>query len=86
MLTLCVLNLFFSLVATLGNLFVTRSLWKASSIPPIIRKLFLSLAFSDLAVGLSAQSMKGVIIAVMLKIAAKGNYNSDFLSPTILTI
>ena len=85
-LTLCVLNLFFSLVATLGNLLVIRALWKASSIPPTIRQLLLSLAFSDLAVGLFAQSMRGVIIAVMLRMATNGNYNSDFLCPTILTI
>jgi len=86
MLTLCVLNLFFSPVATLGNLLVIRALWKASSIPPTIRKLSLSLAFSDLAVGLFAQSMYGVIIAVMLRMATNGNYNFDFLCPTVLTI
>ena len=72
MLTLCVLNLFFSLVATLGNLLVIRALWKASSIPATIRKLFLSLAFSDLAVGSFAQLMRGVIVAVMLRIAENG--------------
>jgi len=77
---------FLSLVATLGNLLVIRALWKASSIPPTIRQLFLSLAFSDLAVGLFAQSIRGVIIAVMLRMATNGNYNSDFLCPTILTI
>ena len=46
----------------------------------------LSLAFSDLAVGLFAHSMRGVIIAVMLRMATNGNYNSDFLCPTILAI
>ena len=86
MLTLCVLNLFFSPVATLGNLLVIRALWKVSSIPRTIRKLSLSLAFFDLAVGLFAQSMYGVIIAVMLRMAANGNYSFDFLCPTILTI
>ena len=86
MLTLCVLNLHFSLVATVGNLFVIRALWKASSIPPTLRKLFLSLAFSDLAVGSLVQSMRGVIIAVMLRMATNGNYNFGFLCPTIITI
>ena len=85
-LTLCVLNLHFSLVATVGNLFVIRALWKASSIPPTIRKVFLSLAFSDLAVGSLVQSMRGVIIAVMLRMATNGNYNFGFLCPTIITI
>lgn len=52
MLTLCVLHLVLSLVATLGNLFAIRALWKAASIPDNLKKLFLSLACSDLAVGL----------------------------------
>ena len=86
MLTLCVLHLICSLVATLGNLLVIRALWKASSISATIKKMFLSLAFSDLAVGLFAQLMYGVIIAEMLRMAANGNYNIDFLCPTILTV
>ena len=86
MVALCVSNLVFSLVATLGNLLVIRALWKASSISATMKKLFLSLAFSDLAVGLFAQLMFGVIIAVMSRQAATGNYNFDFLCPTILTV
>ena len=85
MLTFCVLLLICSLVATLGNLLVIRALWKASSISATIKKMFLSLAFSDLAVGLFAQLMVGVIIAVMLRMAANGDYNFDFLCPTIIT-
>ena len=42
----------FSPVAGLGNRLVIRALWKASSISANVRKLFLSLAFSDLAVGM----------------------------------
>ena len=86
MFTLCVLNLIFSLVATVGNLLVIRALCKASSIPANLKKLFLSLVFSDLAVGLFVQLIYGIIIAVMLKMAATGNYNFDFLCPTVLTI
>ena len=84
--TLCVLNLLFSSLAILGNLLVIRALWKASSIPANLKKLFLSLAFLDLAVGLFVQLMYGIIMAVMLKIAANGNYNSAFLCPTILSV
>lgn len=47
-------TLFFCLVATLGNALAIRALWKASSLPPNFRKLLLSLAFCDLAVGLFA--------------------------------
>ena len=86
MLTLCVLSLVFSLVTVLGNLLVIRALWKSSSIPINLKKLFLSLAFSDLAVGIFSQLMFGVIIAVMLKIASTGNYNFVLFCPTILTV
>lgn len=86
MLIFCVLNLIFSLVATLGNLVVIRALCKASSIPATLKKLFLSLAVSDFAVGLFAQLMFGIIVAVMLKMAANGNFNFDFLCPRILTV
>ena len=85
-LTLCVLNLIFSPVAILGNLLVIRALWKSSSIPANLKKCFLSLAFSDIAVGLFAQLMYGAIMAMMLKMAADGSYNFDFLCPTVLTV
>ena len=49
--SICVLNLVFSLVATIGNILVIRALRKASSIPPNVKTLFLSLASSDLTVG-----------------------------------
>ena len=86
MLTFCVLNLVFSIVTTLGNLAVIRALCKASSIPASLKKLFLSLAVSDFAVGLFAQLMFGIVVAVMLKMAADGNFNFDFLCPRILTV
>ena len=85
-LTLCVLNLVFSLVAILANFLVIRALWKASSIPASLKMLFLSLAFSDLAVGLFAQLMYGAIRAVIFKMAASGSDDLDFLCPTVLTV
>ena len=85
MLTICVLNLIFSFVATFANLLVIHALWKASSIPTNLRKLFLSLAFSDLAVGLIVQPMYGIIIAVMSRMAASGSYNFNFC-PTPLAV
>ena len=83
MFVLCVSNLIFSFVVTLANLLLIRVPWKASSIPTSLKKLFVSLAFSDLAVGLFAQLMYSVIMAVMLMIAANQNYNFDFLCPTM---
>ena len=67
MISFCVLNLVFSFVTVLGNVLVIRALWKALLIPPTIKTLFLSLAISDLAVGMLSQPMFGVIIAVMLR-------------------
>ena len=86
MFTLCVLNFIFSLVATLGNFLVIRAIWKAPSMPANLKKTLLSLAFSDLAVGLFSQLMHGVIMAVMWNMAANQNYNFGFLCPTVLTI
>ena len=86
LLSLCVLNFVFCIVAVLGNLLVIRALWKASMMSTTLRAMFLSLAFSDLAVGLFVQPMHGVIIAVILDKAASGNYNVDFLFPTFVTM
>ena len=52
--------------------------------PSTVRKLFLSLAFSDLSVGILPQLMFGVILAVMLKMSSTGNYNFVSFCPTIL--
>ena len=82
LLALCVLHFIFSPVATFGNILVIRALWKASSIPANIKKFFLSLAVSDLAVGLFAQLM----LAVVLRMATNGGHNFDLLCPTILTV
>ena len=86
LLTFNVLDFIFSLVASVGNLLVIYAMWKASSIPTNVKSLFLSLAFTDLAVGFLAQPMRGVIISSMLRMAANGNFNFDFFCPAILTI
>ena len=81
----CVLNFVFSLVATLGNLLVIRALMKNSTIPATVKKLLLSLAFSDLAVGLCSQLMTAIISAVMLKMASSGD-DLAFFCPTVLIV
>ena len=81
----CVLNFVFSVVATLENLLVIRGLMKASTIPATVKKLFLSLAFSDLAVGLGSQLMTAIISASILKMASSGN-NTAFFCPTVLGV
>ena len=81
----CVLNFVFSFLATLGNLFVIRALMKNSTIPATVKKLFLSLAFSDLAVGLCSQLMTAIISAVMLKMASRGD-DLAFFCPTVLIV
>ena len=80
----CVLNFVFSVVATLENLLVIRALMKASTIPATVKKLLLSLVFSDLAVGLCSQLMAAIIYASILKMASSGN-NTAFFSPTVLS-
>ena len=81
----CVSYFTFSLVATLGNLLVIRALIKASTIPANVRKMFISLAFSDLAVGLLPQLMDAIIYAVVWKMASRGD-NLAFLCPTVLSV
>ena len=79
----CVINLLFSFLAILGNLLSMHALWKASSIPATLKKLFLSLAVSDLAVGMVAQLAFAVISALMLKVPATNA--ESFFCPTFLT-
>ena len=84
--TICVLNFILSPVTILGNLLVIRSLLKASSIPANVKKLLLSLAFSDFSFGLFVQLMYGSFTVKVLRMAASGNYNFTLLCPTILTV
>ena len=58
---------------------------KTSTIPATVKKLFLSLAFSDLAVGLCSQLMTAIISAVMLKMASSGD-DLAFFCPTVLIV
>ena len=51
-----------------------------------VKKLFLSLAFSDLGVGLASQLMAGIIYAVILKTASKEDYNLTSLCPTVINL
>ena len=83
LLAFCVLNFVFSVVATLENILVIRALMKASTIPAIVKKLLLSLAFSDLAVGLCSQLMTAIISASIL--ASSGN-NTTFFCSTVLGV
>lgn len=86
LLCLCILNFAFCIVAILGNLLVIRALWKAKIMSASLKAMFLSLAFSDLAVGLFVQPMHGTIIAVILAKAASGSYDVDFLCPVSVTL
>ena len=47
--------------------------------------MFISLAFSDLAVGLLPQLMDAIIFAVVWKMASRGD-NLAFLCPTVLSL
>ena len=82
MLSICVLHFIFSPVATFGNVLAIRALWKASLMPTNMKKFFLSLAVSDLDVGLFAQ----LLLAVVLRMVADGGQNFDLLCPNILTV
>ena len=84
--SLCVSHLAFSLVTSVGNLLVIRALFKASSIPGNVKKLFLSLVFSDLAVGLVSQLMVGIIYAEILKTASKEDYNLTSFCPSVINL
>ncbi|XP_015775176.1 PREDICTED: melanocyte-stimulating hormone receptor-like [Acropora digitifera] len=86
MLSLCVLNFFCSFTASIGNLLVIYALLKASFIPSNVRNLFLSLALSDLAVGVFVQPIHGVVTAAILMKTSNENYNYDYLCPTIVIV
>lgn len=82
---ICVLNGFFSFVATLGNLLVIHALWKASSITATLKQMFLSLAICDLAIGLISQPMLAVILGVILNKVVNGNFQYDDFCPYVIT-
>ena len=72
-------------MATPGNLLVIRALIKASTIPANFRKMFISLAFSELAVGLLPHLIHAIIFAVVWKMASRGD-NLACLCPTVLSV
>ena len=80
----CILNLTFAVIAALENLLVFHALWKSSTIPATVKKLFLSLVVSDFAAGILAQLMFGVIIAVMLQKTSNGDQSIASFCPIIL--
>lgn len=85
MLSFSVSYFIFGVVATLGNLLVILALWRASAMPSNMKKMFLSLAFSDLAVGSLAQLMYGAIVMELLWIEANGNHDFESFCPVVLT-
>ena len=85
-LSICVLNALFSFVATIGNLLVIRALWKASSVTSTLKKMFLSLAFCDLAVGLFSQPALAALYGATVNQAASGNYDFDGYCPLIISL
>ena len=85
MLSFSVSYFIFGVVATLGNLLVILALLRALSMPSNIKKMFLSLAFSDLAVGSLAQLMYGVIVMELLWMEADGNHDFESFCPVVLT-
>ena len=78
--SLSVLNFIFPPVATFGNTLAIEALRKTSLLPANMRKLFLSLALSDLGVGLFVH----VMLAVVFQMAV--NSNLELLCPVILTV
>ena len=61
-LTLCVFNAYLSYTATMLNIVAIYAIRKTSSLPKNLKTLLLSLAVSDLGVGLLAQPMYVVYI------------------------
>ena len=82
MLTFSVLHLLCSPMAALGNVLVLHALSKSSSIPANAKKMFSSLACSDIAVGMLSQPLMGAIIAVALQMDDQDR--TDLLCPAIL--
>ena len=80
--SLCLLSFVFSPVAAFGNILAIQALRKTSFLPPNLKKLFLSLSLSDLAVGMFSQ----LTLAVVFKMALTKNFNLDVLCPLTLTV
>ena len=74
-LTLCVLNAYLSYSATMLNIVAIYAIKKTSSLSKNLKTLLLSLAFSDLGVGLLAQPM---LVAKMMDSEQKNETNESF--------
>ena len=85
MLTKVVLDLINAVVAFLGNLLVLRALWKASSIRGNLKKLFISLSFSDIAVGLFSL-LQSVTWIVKMNMEVIEQSNTDWVCPLFITV
>ena len=85
-LSICVLHALFSFVATIGNLLVILALWKALSVTSTLKKMFLSLAFCDLTVGLFSQPFLAALYGATVNEAASGNYDFDGYCPAIISL
>ena len=79
--SLCVLNFVFAVVATFGNILAIQALQKTSFLPANLRKFLLSLASTDLAVGLLGEPS----LALLQGMALNENYNLNVLCPVTLT-
>lgn len=84
-LTMIVFNLLVSPLTIFGNVLVILALWKASQIPDNLKRLFLNLAFSDLAVGMFIQPMSAVILAVVLSMVKSGNNEFEDFCPYVIS-
>lgn len=85
MLSFSVAYFIFGVVATLGNLLVILALWRASSMPSNMKKMFQSLAFSYLAIGSLAQLMYGVIFMKLLWVEPNRNHEFESFCHVVLT-
>lgn len=84
-LCISVFNLLLSPVTIVGNFLAIHALWKASSIPDTLKKLFLNLAFSDLGIGLFIQPMSAVILVVVLRMITNNNHDFERFCPSIIS-
>ena len=78
-LTLCILNANFSYTATILNIIAIYAIMKTSSLPRNFKTLLLSLAVSDLGVGLLAQPLFVVYLAMDATQKNKTNETYDVM-------
>ena len=80
-----VLDLFVVPITVIGNVLILRVLWKTLSIPDNMKRFFLSLAVSDLAVGVLIQPASAVIPAAPLSKRKNESNNLNIFYPHLLT-